>query len=126
MSKELAVVAFVVLFFITGAVYTLITGPARAAEHPQIHTAESSAPKTNIVHYLTLEFRQSSFTLNIGQHIRDSANAFTITIPTTEKFYNSVEVGDELGSKFKGASFIMTGNLGSRKAIVKDKTTRKE
>ena len=107
----------------------------KSVEHPQNVVAQTNQtkkvvvqtnPKTNTVHYLSLEFKQSSFTLSIGQHIRDAANAFSITIPTTKEFYNSVSVGDELGSKFKGASFILSGNIGKRKVIVKDKFTRKE
>ena len=97
----------------------------KTVEHPQ-SVVDQKSPKTNTVHYLSLEFRQSSFTLSIGQHIRDSANSFSITIPTTKEFYNSVVVGDELGSKFKCASFILSGNIGKRKVIVKDKFTRKE
>lgn len=97
----------------------------KSVEHPQ-RVVDQTNPKTNTVHYLSLEFRQSSFTLSIGQHIRDAANSFSITIPTTKEFYNSVGVGDELGSKFKGASFILSGNIGKRKVIVKDKFTRKE
>ena len=97
----------------------------KSFEHPQGVVVHSN-PKTNTVHYLSLEFKQSSFTLSIGQHIRDAANSFSITIPTTKEFYNSVRVGDELGSKFKSASFILSGNIGKRKVIVKDKFTRKE
>lgn len=97
----------------------------KSVEHPQ-RVVDQTNPKTNTAHYLSLEFRQSSFTLSIGQHIRDAANAFSITIPTTKEFYNSVRVGDELGSKFKGASFLLSGNIGKRKVIVKDKFTRKE
>lgn len=97
----------------------------KSVEHPQM-VVDQTNPKTNTVHYLSLEFKQSSFTLSIGQHIRDAANAFSITIPTTKEFYNSVSVGDVLGSKFKGASFILSGNIGKRKVIVKDKFTRKE
>lgn len=73
------------------------------------------------VHMVELEFRQRSFTLSISQHIKDAMNAFSITIPTTEEFYNSVREGQELGSKFKGASFLINGHIGSRKVTVKRK-----
>lgn len=73
------------------------------------------------VHMVELEFRQRSFTLSISQHIKDAMNAFSITIPTTEEFYNSVKEGQELGSKFKGASFMLNGNIGSRVVTVKRK-----
>ena len=78
------------------------------------------------VHYLTLKFTQSSFTLSISQHIKDAANTFYITIPTTKKFYDSVKVGQVLGDKFKGASFLLSGNIGSRKVIVEKKFTKEE
>lgn len=73
------------------------------------------------VHMIELEFRQSSFTLSIAQHIKDSMNAFSIVLPTTEEFYNSVKVGQELGGKFKGASFLVNGHIGSRTITVKRK-----
>lgn len=73
------------------------------------------------VHMIELEFSQSSFTLNISQHIKDAMNAFSIVLPTTEEFYNSVKEGQELGGKFKGASFLINGRIGSRKVTVKRK-----
>ena len=116
---------WILLGMVLAASLMVLLAGLHSAEHPQ-RVVDQTNPKTNTVHYLSLEFRQSSFTLSIGQHIRDAANAFSITIPTTKEFYNSVSVGDELGSKFKGASFILSGNIGKRKVIVKDKFTRKE
>lgn len=68
-----------------------------------------------------LEFSQTSFTLSLTQHIKDAMNAFTVSFPTTKEFYDSVSVGDVLGEKFKGASFLVGGNIGSRKVVVKRK-----
>ena len=76
---------------------------------------------TNLVHVIELEIRQESFTLNPFQHMRDAANAFSICVPTTKEFYDSVKVGDVLGDKFKTASFWTSGNIGSRKVVVKSK-----
>lgn len=78
------------------------------------------------VHYVTLKFQQSSFSLSISQHIKDAANAFSITLPTTKKFYDSVKIGQELGSKFKTSSFLLNGNIGSRKVIVENKFVKDE
>lgn len=78
------------------------------------------------VHYITLKFTQSSFTLSIKQHLKDSFNTFYLTLPTTKKFYDSVKVGDVLGDKFKTATFILSGNIGSRKIIVEKKFTKDE
>lgn len=86
----------------------------------------ASCLNAETVHYITLKFTQSSFTLSLSQHIKDSANTFYLTIPTTKKFYDSVKEGQVLGSKFKGASFLINGNIGSRKVIVDKKFTKEE
>lgn len=103
------------------------TRSSTAVEHSRTPTpAASTRREARTVHYLTLKFTQSSFTLSISQHIKDAANSFTLTMPTTKEFYDSVKEGDELASKFKGASFLLSGNIGSRKVIVEKKYTRKE
>lgn len=102
---------------------TPIASPTeKVAEAPAL----SSSYETETVHYITLKFTQSSFTLDIGQHIKDHFNAFSITFPTTKKFYDSVSIGEELDSKFKTATFILSGHIGSRKVYVENKFTRQE
>lgn len=81
---------------------------------------------TETVHYITLKFTQSSFTLSISQHIKDKANTFYVTLPTTKKFYDSVKEGDLLNSKFKTATFLLDGHIGSRKVYVHKKFTKQE
>ena len=88
--------------------------------------AMATATHAETVHYVTLKFTQSSFTLSLRQHIKDAANAFSITLPTTKKFYDSVKVGQELDSKFKTATLLLSGHLGSRKVIVENKFTKEE
>ena len=84
------------------------------------------AVNAETVHYVELEFTQSSFTLSLRQHIKDACNAFSITLPTTKKFYDSVKVGQELDSKFKMATFLLSGHIGNRKVTVKNKFVREE
>ena len=91
----------------------------------EIAKGSSPAP-TETVHYVTLKFTQSSFSLSIRQHMKDKANAFSFTFPTTKKFYDSVEVGQEISSKFKTASLLLSGNIGSRKVVVEKKFTKQE
>ena len=86
-------------------------------------TASAFAEK---VYYVTLRFTQSSYTLNLWQHVKDKANEFSLTIPTTKKFYDSVKVNQELRKKFKKASLLISGNIGERKIIVDRKFVREE
>lgn len=61
------------------------------------------------VYHVTVKFSQRSFTLSLKQHIRNACNALEFTFPTTKEFYDSVQEGEELDSKFKTASFIFGG-----------------
>lgn len=88
--------------------------------------AACASLRAETVHYVTLEFRQVSYTLNVWQHVKDEGNAFSITIPTTKKFYDSVKVGQKLDGKFKLATFVVSGNLGSRVVIVENKFTKED
>ena len=112
----LAYLAYTAAFMIPPFVY--------AATHSA--EADTSQVQTQTVHYVTLKFTQSSFTLSIRQHIKDSANAFSFTFPTTKQFYDSVKEGQEISSKFKTASFLLSGNIGSRKVVVEKKFTKQE
>lgn len=89
-------------------------------------TNDTDTVACEVVHYVTLELRQTSYTLSISQHIKDEANSFELTIPTTKRFYDSVRVGQKLGGKFKGMSFLISGTLGSREVKVKRKFTKVE
>lgn len=115
-ALALAIVAYAAVFTTPPAVY--------AVAHTEVGTP--SLPQTETVHYVTLKFTQSSFTLSISQHIKDAANAFSFTFPTTKKFYDSIVVGQEVSSKFKTASFLLSGNFGSRKVVVERKFTKQE
>lgn len=70
---------------------------------------------------LTLEIKQTHFTLDISEHIRDSVNAIEIQIPVDKEYYDSVEIGDTISNEFRMGSFIFHGSFGNWKITVKDK-----
>lgn len=74
---------------------------------------------------LTLKLKESSFTLNIGKHIKNSMNAITFELPVDKRFYDEVSVGNEIIDEFKTASFWLKGNIGSYHMIVEKKTIRR-
>ena len=78
------------------------------------------------VYHVTVKFSQRSFTLSLKQHIRNACNALEFTFPTTKEFYDSVQEGEELDSKFKTASFIFGGHVGSRTVTVVRKFIQEE
>ena len=142
---ELIIVVFIMLLIfspvacVLGSCFKSGSSERRVSEEPTVtedaptlkHVERIDTDKgmvTNVVtvtkvpvYHVTFEFTQSSFTLNIAQHIRNAANAFDFTVPVTKEFYDSVHEGQKLDSKFKTASFILGGHIGNRVINVKQK-----
>lgn len=70
---------------------------------------------------LTLDIRQSHFTLDLGQHMKDEMNAIELELPVDKEYYDSLEVGDTLDDSFRMGSFVLTGSFGSWDITVADK-----
>jgi hypothetical protein len=62
---------------------------------------------------ITIQISQSHITLDLWEHIKDSANKIKIEIPVDEKFYNSVKIGTILNNSFRTGSLILKGSFGS-------------
>lgn len=73
---------------------------------------------------ITFRIKQTHFTLDIGEHFKDSMNEITIEIPVDKEYYDSLSVGDTINDEFRMGSLIMHGSLGNWKVIVDDKEIR--
>lgn len=70
---------------------------------------------------VTIEIKQSHFSFDISEHMKDKANAVEITIPVDKAFYNKVDEGTVIDDSFRAGSFWMKGSLGSWDIKVVDK-----
>jgi len=70
---------------------------------------------------LTLDIRQSRFSLDIEQHIKDKVNAIQIQLPVDKEYYDRLEIGDVIDDSFRMGSFILTCSYGNWKITVADK-----
>ncbi|HRO65892.1 MAG TPA: hypothetical protein PKU78_06720 [Candidatus Dojkabacteria bacterium] len=77
--------------------------------------------KPNHKYILKISFKQSRVSLDIFEHMKDSMNAGNFEIPVDMEFYNSVEVGTQLGGGFRAGSFIMNGSFSNWDFRVEDK-----
>ena len=94
-------------------------------------TAERDALKEEITdikiengtakYIITLNIKQSHFTLDITEHLKDAMNDITIQIPIDKEYYDSVEIGDSIADDFRMGSFIFKGSFGSWDVKVEDK-----
>lgn len=67
---------------------------------------------------LTLEIKQSHFTLNLMTHAKDKWNAVKLQIPVDKEFYDSVREGEKISETFRTASFILNGSFGDMNVTV--------
>ena len=73
---------------------------------------------------ITFNIKQTHFTLDIGEHIKDAMNDISIEIPVDKEYYDSVEVGDTIDDSFRVGSFIWKGSFGNWKVTVESKDIR--
>lgn len=71
---------------------------------------------------VTLNIKQSHFSLDISDHIKDDMNALEITIPVSKEYYESVSVGQVIDDTFRAGSFLMKGSMGSWKITISNKS----
>lgn len=70
---------------------------------------------------VTFNIKQSHFTLDIGQHIKDEMNDISIQIPVDKEYFDSINVGDTIANDFRLGSFIMKGSFGNWDVTVENK-----
>lgn len=92
-----------------------------AIEEEIIDAKETNGTAKYVV---TFRIKQSHFTLDIGEHIKDSMNEITIEIPVDKEYYDSVSVGDTVNDDFRVGSLIMHGSFGNWKVTVDKKEVR--
>ena len=73
---------------------------------------------------ITFNIKQTHFTLDIGEHLKDAMNDISIEIPVDKEYYDSVEVGDTIDDSFRVGSFIWKGSFGNWKVTVESKNIR--
>ncbi len=91
-----------------------------------IETEIIDAKETNgtAKYVVTFRIKQSHFTLDIGEHIKDAMNEITIEIPVDKEYYDSVAVGNTVNDDFRLGSLIMHGSFGNWNVIVERKEVR--
>jgi len=73
------------------------------------------------IYMLTLQVKDSSWSLSISEHIKNKMNAVKFDIQTTKEYYDQCVIGQTLTSDFKTGSFIYRGAIKSTKVTILDK-----
>lgn len=90
------------------------------AELKEMETAEKIRTGTE-TYVVKINIKQTHFTLDIEQHLKDAMNDVDITVPVSKEFYDSVSVGTVLDDSFRMGSFIWKGSVGNWEITISDK-----
>ena len=74
--------------------------------------------KDNSYYIIILEIKQSTFTLDLGEHIKNKMNSMTLSIAVDKRLYDSVVIGQVLSSSFKRGSLLFNGDFSKLKVTV--------
>ena len=64
-------------------------------------------------YFVQVDLRQSHFTLDPFEHLKDGMNAVQFPLPPAKAQYDKLKKGDNLVDKFRAASFWIEGSIGS-------------
>ena len=77
----------------------------------EIKSLEEANDKERYI--ITLQIKQTHFSLDISDHMKDEANKTKIQIPVDKAFYDKVDEGDVLDNSFRSGSFFFKGSVGN-------------
>lgn len=92
----------------------------------QLEETSQSTPNIGEQYVVTLEIKQSHFTLDPFEVLKDNMNAIELPILVSKEYYEAVEVGTVLDNSFRVGSFIMNGSIGNWNITVIKKEILKE
>ena len=64
-----------------------------------------------IKYIVKFKVKQSTFTLDIGEHIKNGMNAIELELPVNKSFYDKVSIGTEISNSFKMGSLLCNGDF---------------
>lgn len=70
------------------------------------------------IYVVVFEIRQSTVTLDVGEHVKNKMNAAHLVVAVDKRYYDNVNVGDQMLSEMKMGSLIMDGDVSNIKCKV--------
>lgn len=71
-----------------------------------------------------INIKQSHFTLDLNEMLKDELNDINIEIPVDKEFYDSVEIGTVLDDTFRLGSLLLKGSIGSWDVTITEKAIK--
>ena len=113
--KKILIAVLVIMILMVGCGVT-VTEYDNAVEAKTV--IEQSTEGGDPFYVLRLELKQQHTILNLDKMIKDELNKFEFDIPVDKRYYDSLEIGDEIVDEFRMGSVIIDGSFGSWKCTV--------
>lgn len=102
------------------AAAVLLSGCDMPPPSPQATQTETTRVEQQAApaYFVQVDLRQSHFTLDPFEHLKDGMNAVQFPLPTAKAQYDKLKKGDNLVDKFRAASFWIEGSIGSTEMTI--------
>lgn len=70
------------------------------------------------LYVVVFEIRQSTITLDVGEHVKNKMNSVHLVVAVDKRYYDNVNIGDQMLSEMKMGSLIMDGDISNIKCKV--------
>ena len=81
---------------------------------------------TNVMYVVKFKIHQTTYTLDLGEYIKNRMNDIEFEIPVDKAYYDRCKVGDLINDpKLKIGSLIMNGDFSALKIYISGKSIKK-
>lgn len=116
-----------ILLIVTLLIVTMISCGVTVTPEDNAQSAESvianfdNTGNVEPFYVIRVELRQQHTILNLDKMIKDEMNKIEFDIPVDKRYYDSLNVGDEIVDEFRMGSVLIDGSFGSWKCTVVEK-----
>lgn len=89
--------------------------------HKTIDKNITLVKELNYIYIIKIKIHQTTYSLDIGEHIKNHMNDITLEIPVDKTFYDRCSVGSRIDESFKWGSLLCDGDFSELKIKVINK-----
>lgn len=91
-----------------------------------VKNSKPQPTNTNVMYVVKFKIHQTTYTLDLGEYIKNKMNDIEFEIPVDKAYYDKCKVGDLINDpKLKIGSLIMNGDFSALKIYISGKSIKK-
>lgn len=106
---------------VTETMSVVTSAPTESVETTEVIDIAPSVGTGAEKYIVTFTIRQTHFTLNPFEHMKDNMNKIEFEVPVDKEYYDSVTINQVINDDFRFGSLVMHGSFGNWKVTISDK-----